>query len=313
MQIRADFPRSVRTVEHVWIPLPDGGRLAARMWLPDDAERDPVPAILDAVPYRKGDGTAAGDAPGTATSPGTATRACGSTCAAAATPTGCIDDEYTGQEAADVDEVIAWLAAPAVVHRRGRDDRRLLGRVRRAAGRGAQPARTARDRPIHASDDRYADDVHYFGGCVLATDMVHWATCMAAYVAQPPDPAVVGEGWRDAWRARLERMEPWVARWLAHQRRDDYWRRGSACERYARSVPRLRGRRLVDGYRDMVLRMVEHAGAPVRGLIGPWGHTWPEAGAPGPAIGFLQECVRFFDHALKGVANGFLDEPALVS
>ena len=32
------------------------------LWLPDDAEHDPVPAILDAVPYRKGDGTAAGDA-----------------------------------------------------------------------------------------------------------------------------------------------------------------------------------------------------------------------------------------------------------
>ena len=63
MQIRTDLPRPVRVVEHLWIPLPDGTRLAARAWLPEDAERDPVPAILDAVPYRKGDGTAAGDMP----------------------------------------------------------------------------------------------------------------------------------------------------------------------------------------------------------------------------------------------------------
>ena len=45
-----------------------------------------------------------------------------------------------------------------------------------------------------------------------------------------------------------------------------------------------------DGYRDMVLRFVEHVAGPVRGLIGPWGLPVPAAGRPGPAIGFLQEC-----------------------
>ena len=78
-------------------------------------------------------------------------------------------------------------------------------------------------------------------------------------------------------------MEPWAATWLAHQRRDDYWRQGSACERYADiACPVFAVGGWSDGYRDMVLRMVEHIGAPVRGLIGPWGHTGPEAGAPGP-------------------------------
>ena len=115
--------------------------------------------------------------------------------------------------------------------------------------------------PIHASDDRYADDVHYFGGCVLATDMVHWSACMTAFLAQPPDPAVVGDGWRDAWRERVEAMEPWVRTWLAHQRRDDYWRQGSACERHAEiACPVFAVGGWSDGYRDMVLRMVEHSG-----------------------------------------------------
>ena len=87
MRIRSEYPRSVRTVEHLWIELPDGCRLAARLWLPE-RRGAPVPAVLDAVPYRKGDGTAAATRPATPTSPATATPACGSTCGAAATPRG---------------------------------------------------------------------------------------------------------------------------------------------------------------------------------------------------------------------------------
>jgi predicted acyl esterase len=51
------FPRKVREIENEWITMPDGCRLAARIWLPEDAEDDPVPAILEYLPYRKRDGT----------------------------------------------------------------------------------------------------------------------------------------------------------------------------------------------------------------------------------------------------------------
>ena len=51
------FPRTVRVIEHTLIPLKDGTTLAARIWLPDDAEQNPVPAILEYLPYRKRDGT----------------------------------------------------------------------------------------------------------------------------------------------------------------------------------------------------------------------------------------------------------------
>ena len=37
-----------------------------------------------------------------------------------------------------------------------------------------------------------------------------------------------------------------------------------------------------------------------RGSIGPWAHGFPHDGLPGPAIGFLQECVRWWDRWLKG-------------
>ena len=56
------FPRTVRVIEHTLIPLKDGTRLAARIWLPDDAEQNPVPAILEYLPYRKRDGTYERDA-----------------------------------------------------------------------------------------------------------------------------------------------------------------------------------------------------------------------------------------------------------
>ena len=54
----SDLPRPVRVIENMWIPLSDGTRLAAKIWLPEDAERDPVPAVLEYLPYRKRDGTA---------------------------------------------------------------------------------------------------------------------------------------------------------------------------------------------------------------------------------------------------------------
>src|SRR4051794_9516641 len=292
----------------------DGCRLAARVWLPEDAERDPVPAILDAVPYRKGDGTAAGDAAWNRYFAGHGYAGVRIDLRGSGDADGLIPDEYTVQEGEDVDEVIAWLAEQPWCTG-------AVGMIGVSWGGFAALQAAARNPPalrgivpIHASDDRYADDVHYFGGCVLATDMVHWSTAMAAYLGQPPDPAVVGDDWRARWHERLEAMEPWAATWLAHQRRDDYWRQGSACERYAEiACPVFAVGGWADGYRDMVLRVLEHLDAPARGLIGPWGHTAPERGAPGPAIGFLQECVRFFDCALKGADNGFFSEPALIS
>ncbi len=314
MRFKTEYPRPVRTVGNLWIELPDGCRLAARMWLPEDAADAPVPAVLDAVPYRKGDGTEARDATRYPYIAGHGYACVRLDLRGSGDSEGLIDDEYTPQEQDDVEAVIAWLAAQPWCDG-------AVGMIGVSWGGFSALQAAARKPPalrgivaIHASDDRYADDVHYIGGCVLASDMVHWSACMSAYAGQPPDPGVVGEGWRAAWHERLEAMEPWVATWLAHQRRDDYWRQGSACEHYGEiACPVFAVGGWVDGYRDSVLRLVEHVAAPVRGLIGPWGHTWPERGAPGPPIGFLQEVVRFFDCALKGAANGFLDEPRLMT
>ena len=61
VRVVTDFPRAVRTIPTAWIELADGCRLAARIWLPADAEQHPVPAILEYLPYRLNDGTAVRD------------------------------------------------------------------------------------------------------------------------------------------------------------------------------------------------------------------------------------------------------------
>ncbi|HEY6396760.1 MAG TPA: CocE/NonD family hydrolase, partial [Solirubrobacteraceae bacterium] len=306
-------PEAVQTIEHVPIVMPDGTALGARVWLPADAFICPVPAILESHPYRKSDGTILRD---TEVAPWFAEHGYAFVrldIRGSGDSQGILEDEYLPLEQADNVAAIAWLA----------DQDWCSGEVGMIgiSWSGFSALQTAALAPpqlggviaLHSSDDRYADDVHYIGGCVSAMDMLQWASSMRAYLAQPPDPEIADD-WRERWLERLDRTPAFIEPWLTHQRRDDYWRQGSAAEDYsAIKCPVFAVGGWVDGYRDSVLRLVEHLPGPARGLIGPWGHTWPQAGAPGPSIGFLQECVRFFDCALKGVENGFLDEPRLVT
>jgi predicted acyl esterase len=162
-----------------------------------------------------------------------------------------------------------------------------------------------------STDDRYADDVHYKGGCVLATDMLHWSTSMLHEMAKPPHEVALGDEWRERWHERLEADSPWAHHWLAHQRRDDYWRHGSVCEDYGAidaAVYAIGG--WIDGYTNSVLRLLEGLPGPRKGLIGPWPHSFPHTALPDP-MGFLTEALRWWDHWLKGIDTGIMDEPML--
>ncbi|HLF29780.1 MAG TPA: CocE/NonD family hydrolase, partial [Xanthomonadales bacterium] len=61
-RVKTEFPYPIREIENSWIPLADGTRLAARIWLPLEADKQPFPALLEYIPYRKNDGTAVRDA-----------------------------------------------------------------------------------------------------------------------------------------------------------------------------------------------------------------------------------------------------------
>ena len=188
-----EFPRATRRIEHLWIPLADGTRLAARIWLPEDAEArpgagdprgQPLPAHRRRRPrlgsvyaYWAGHGYACVrvDLRGTGDSDGV------------------ILDEYTAQEHADVVEVIAWIAAqPWCTGAVG-----MTG----ISWAGFNSLQVAALRPpalkaiitLMSTDDRYADDVHYMGGCVSGLDMLPWGASMLHYDALPRHPQVAGQ------------------------------------------------------------------------------------------------------------------------
>ena len=160
------------------------------------------------------------------------------------------------------------------------------------------------------SDDRYADDVHYYGGNLLTEDGM-WSSFILALGALPPDPQIVGPRWRSMWRERLEATSCWSSAWLRHQRRDAYWKRGSVCEDFsAIDIPVYAISGWDDTYFNAVPRLMAGLSGPRKGLIGPWTHAYPFLGEPGPAIHYLKEAICWWRHWLEGIDDGLMDEPA---
>jgi predicted acyl esterase len=40
----------IKLIRNLWIPMSDGTKLAARLWLPENADTNPVPAIIEYIP-----------------------------------------------------------------------------------------------------------------------------------------------------------------------------------------------------------------------------------------------------------------------
>ena len=307
----------VTTLEHVWIPMRDGTRLSARVWLPETAVAaggrpgTPAPAILEYIPYRKRDMTRGRDG---SMHPYFASFGYASIrvdLRGSGDSEGVLTDEYLPQELDDGEDVIAWLAEQEWCDGQ-------VGMIGISWG-GFNGLQIAARRPpqlkavvsVCSTDDRYADDVHYMGGALLG-DNISWASTMLAYNSMPPDPALVGDRWREMWLDRLNGSGLWLKTWLEHQHRDEYWKHGSICEDFdAVETPILAVSGWADGYSNAVFRLLAGLSSPRLGIVGPWSHTYPHLGTPGPAIGFLQECLRFWDHWMRGTDTGIMEEPML--
>ena len=305
------FSHAVRVIENSWIPMSDGCRLAARIWLPANAEATPVPAILEYIPYRKRDFTRARDEPMHHYFAGYGYASVRVDLRGSGDSDGLLLDEYLKQEHNDALEVIRWIARQSWCSG-------SIGMMGKSWG-GFNSLQVAARRPpelkaiitVCSTDDRYLDDAHYMGGCLLNENLT-WGSVLTSYNAYPPDPEIVGERWRAMWRDRLDHAVFFPEVWLRHPHRDNYWKHGSVCEDYAAiTCPVYAIGGWSDAYRNAIPRLLAGLKVPRKGLIGPWAHLYPHDGIPGPAIGFLQEALRWWDHWLKGKDTGIMGEPML--
>ncbi|MFC2969566.1 CocE/NonD family hydrolase [Acidimangrovimonas pyrenivorans] len=309
MKTVTEFPRKVTETPDMGIVLSDGTRLSARVWMPEDATDAPVPAVLEFLPYRKRDSTVARDA---LTHPYFAGH--GYACLRVdmrgnGDSEGLMADEYTAQELADACEVIAWIAAQdwcaGTVGMMGIS----WGGFNSLQVAALKPPALKAIVTLCSSVDRYNEDIHYKGGCLL-NENLGWGATMWAYSSRPPDPAL-RDDWRALWLKRLEN-EPFLpATWLRHQGRDGYWKHGSVCEDYSAieaAVLAVGG--WGDSYKNAPPALIEHLQAPAKAILGPWVHKYPHFAVPEPRIGFLQEALRWWDRWLKGLGTGVEDDPA---
>ena len=131
--------------ETIWITLPDGTQLAARLWLPRDV--GPLPCILEYIPYRRRDRTRMRDesmhplfAEAGYASIRVDIRGYGDS-------DGLAKDEYSHQEIQDGHDVVQWIAAQdwcdGSVGMFGKE----LGRLQRLPGSRNTAARAEGHRP----------------------------------------------------------------------------------------------------------------------------------------------------------------------
>ncbi len=303
--------KTVEVIDNEWIALKDGVRLSARLWLPAGARAAPAPVVWEYIPYRKRDFTrtyddlwghelaqygiayARVDARGSGDSEGI------------------LVDEYLDQELNDGVEVIGWLSRQ--LWSNGNVGMRGIswGGINTLQIAALAPPALKAIMPMCCTDTRYTDDAHYIGGALGLTNL-QWGASFKGVMVMPPDPAIVGERWRAMWMERLNATPNILQTWLSHQRNDSFWRRGSVSANYAAiQCPVYIVDGWVDTYVNTVTRVLSNVKSPVKALIGPWGHSPPQWGSPGPSLDWAYEEVRWWKQWLAGVPTGIMDEPQL--
>ena len=156
-----------------------------------------------------------------------------------------------------------------------------------------------------ATDLLFKEDVHYIDGIFHVDEFELTMDLDQGRSGAPEfslDEAVIGPRMNSA---------PWSLAYMRQQRDGPFWH---APVRPLQSIeiPCFLIGGFQDGYRDSLTRMLEQVHAPLRVWIGPWNHAFPNDSDNGPAVEWRNEAVRWFEHWLKGTANGIEQEPRLV-
>ena len=296
-------------LEEAWIALPDGTRLAADLYRPADlasgrAAEGSFPVLLEYLPYRKTESrsrnyglysyfvergyvVARVDIRGTGNSEGRL-----------------IPHEYSDIEHEDGEAVIDWLARQPWSNGNVGMFGISWGGFNAIQMAVRQPPALKAIIAVDATEDLYQDDVHYMDG-IMHLDS--WEMSQDLDNARPGAPDYVID---EAYFENRFDTEPWMLTYKKQQRDGPFWDRASARDKHDRiRIPSFHIGGWYDGYRDSLPRMLENVEAPVKALIGPWSHAWPNEPYPEPGMEWRREAVRWFDHWLKGVETGILDEP----
>jgi hypothetical protein len=287
------------------IAMPDGVRLAADLYLPSGGTRgERFPVLLEYLPYRKteararnyalysyfvkrGYAVARVDIRGTGNSEGRL-----------------IAYEYTDQEQTDGEAVIDWLSKQAFSTGK-------VGMFGISWGGFNSIHMAMRNPPalkaiiaVDATDDLYQDDVHFMDG-IIHVDSWEMGQDLANLLPGAPDFKI-----DDALFADRFDTPPWMLTYKRQQRDGPFWKRTALKERYdSIRVPTFVIGGWYDGYRDSVPRMLEHLKAPIKAIVGPWHHAFPNSAYPRPQMEWRHEAVRWFDQWLKDRDTGILAEP----
>ena len=298
-----------KVLENEWIPLDDGRRLAARIWMPDSSDTTPAPAILEYLPYRKRDGTAARDE---STYPLFAEAGYAGVrvdISGTGESDGDFDDEYSPRELADACAVIGWIASQRWCDGNVGMMGISWGGFNSLQVAALQPAALKAVISIGSTVDRYNDDIHYKNGCLLSANF-NWSAVMLCYASRPPDPELVGEGWKETWLHRLNTQPFPLETWLQHQRKDDYWKHGSISQDFSSVIiPALVISGWADGYLNAPPAAAANLGHHCKAVNGPWIHKYPHFAWPKPRMDFIGEAIRWWDRWLKGIDNQVEDLP----
>jgi putative CocE/NonD family hydrolase len=287
------------------IPMPDGVKLAADLYLPSGGPRgERFPVLLEYLPYRKNEArgrdyplysyfvrrgyvVARVDIRGTGNSEGKL-----------------IAYEYTDQEQTDGEAVIDWLSKQPFSTGK-------VGMFGISWGGFNSIHMSMRNPPalkaviaICATDDLYQDDVHFMDG-MMHVDSWEMSQDLANLLPGAPDYTVDEKYFEERFDTR-----PWMLTYKRQQRDGPFWKRTALKERYGVvRVPTFVIGGWYDGYRDSVPRMLQNLRAPIKAIVGPWSHFFPHDAYPKPQIEWRHEAVRWFDHFLKSRDTGILSEP----